>query len=436
MAEQLVPRKPYLELRKLQIKENESEAVRKALFYHYHRADKIHEYFDPPRPYLNHFDCVLPEFNHSIERLSEKDEVLLNAIAPLDDLELESADSFNDYYQQFIGSKNKPDWDLVRVLVSDTLENYHARHNQYERLLSGGLNAWINRGDVVKLDEDEYQFKQENPIIDKVIRLEQIYFHARFYQSIGESLAAYDTRQYNPTRSEPETKKFAMQINTLIDKALHSGELPVYRRPANLRVEYAAYPVNQDDVIRWHDLKALLELKTRLGLPEYPVFMSWWPEIKSAMEAQIQSDEPETKTDTDTDNTDVYSQRLISFNQWLTDNEINPDDKQQVKQFLDNKSSVNEIFDVLKEARGEDKNKNKKGKGKDKLYGKTLEPFSVNFGGAIARKKSTRDRIIKDSRQCGQFLMLHYGIEKIPFFVFNKINARGLGDWIPLLWDW
>ncbi|MDD5274347.1 MAG: hypothetical protein PHU14_16715, partial [Methylovulum sp.] len=195
--------------------------------------------------------------------------------APLDGLVLESADSFNGYYQKFMGSDKKPDWDLVRVLVSDTLENYQTRHKEYERLLNGGLNAWVNRGDVLKLGEDEYEFRREKPIADTAILLDRvIHFYAAFYLSIGEGLAAYNTRQHNPTRSEPEIKKFALQINAMIDKALYNGELPVYRRPAYLRVEYA-YPVNKDDVIRWHDLKALLESKTGQGLPEYPVFMSW-----------------------------------------------------------------------------------------------------------------------------------------------------------------
>ena len=294
LAKSLLPRQPFLELRKLRINETVSEMARNALLYYYHKAEKPHEYFDPPRPYLNH--PALPEFDHSIDKLSESDRELLDGITPLDGLILESADSFNGYYQKFMGSDKKPDWDLVRVLVSDTLENYQNRHKEYERLLNGGLNAWINRGDVLKLDEDEYQFKPENPITDTAILSDRIiYFHAALYQSIGESLAAYNTRQHNPTRSEPETKKFALQINAMIDKALHSGELPVYRRPAYLRVEYAAYPVNTDDVIRWNDLKALLESKTGQGLPEYPVFMSWWPEIESAMEAQGQSGEPETK---------------------------------------------------------------------------------------------------------------------------------------------
>ncbi|MDD5272604.1 MAG: hypothetical protein PHU14_07790, partial [Methylovulum sp.] len=77
LAESLLPRQPFLELRKLRIKEAVSETVHKMLLYHYHKAKKNHEYFDPPRPYLNHPPLSEFKSNHSIDRLSDEDWELL-----------------------------------------------------------------------------------------------------------------------------------------------------------------------------------------------------------------------------------------------------------------------------------------------------------------------------------------------------------------------
>lgn len=281
LAEKMIEMTPAFELRKLKVSESVSDEKRQYYLdlYHVH-FNEAFEYIDPPRPYLS-YPVPSLEMDCSLERLTPDEEYYLYKLFNVKNLNnlIESAEKFKGYYKLFIESVNKPDWDLVRVFAKDSLDNYKERQKEYERLLDGGLNARINRGDVIKLDEDEYELKKNKSISHDPFLPGSVYERVVWYESIGNEIAIY-RQQNNKTINDIETKKFSLQINEILKEALQSGGLPVYRLPAFRPIEYVSYPPNTDDVIYWGDVKRLLESKTRLSLPEKPVFMRCWPEIE------------------------------------------------------------------------------------------------------------------------------------------------------------
>ena len=274
LAEMELPMTPAFELRKLSTSDTaKPESYRHILDMYYRLTLNL---FDPPKPYLAY---PLPFYvgDVSIERLSDDDYHLLYDIADIKSLDvlLESTDKFKDYCKLFTESEKKPDWDLVRVLVNDTLSNYLERQKNYESLLSGGLTTQINSGEVIKLDENVYRLPKRFTIekFDKNNRkgLITYCFSACFYKTVGDDLSEYWCSLNKGKVSELEKIQYASQINDILSDALTRNELPVHRRPTFCIVKFTGFPANPDtDVIFWHEIKAVLEERTGQGVPEDP----------------------------------------------------------------------------------------------------------------------------------------------------------------------
>lgn len=280
-AEKNIEMTPAFELRKLKVSESVSDEKRQYYLdlYHLH-FNEASECFDPPRHYLS-YPVLSLEMDCTLDRLTSDDEHYLCQLFKLNSLfeTIESAEKYKGYYKLFTESENKPDWDLVRVLSKDTLSNYRERQQEYERLLNGGLNTLIKKGNVIKLDEDEYELKQNNVVSRKPFSSIPVFECVAWYESIGNEMASY-RQQINKNLNDTETLKFSLQINGIIKDALNSGELPVYRLPTYKLVEYSSYQLNLNDVVCLDNVKRVIESKTLLSLPDDPVFMKCWPEIE------------------------------------------------------------------------------------------------------------------------------------------------------------
>ena len=258
LAEMDLPMEPAFELRKLIFSNPEHRQIILSMY----QQPILFEVSDWPEPYLPK-PMQHPSPDCSMDRLSYEDEILLRDIFDIGCLDrvLKSADEFETYYKLFNESKKKPNWDLVRVLASDTLDNYYARQTRYDYLLDSGLTARINNGDVIQLDDNIYRLPKRLNIekIDKDDSKDFFEFSALFYNSIGEYLAEYWCQQNEGRPSELEKIQFANQINGFLKDALISGELPVHRRPIFGIVKYNGYPApSSNDVLFWHEIRPVL----------------------------------------------------------------------------------------------------------------------------------------------------------------------------------
>jgi hypothetical protein len=111
----------------------------------------------------------------------------------------------------------------------------------------------------------------------------KIFSHVVWFTSYGENLAKW-RQSNNPEKiNDLETIKYGDQINAILTKALNNGQLTVYRCPTFCIVPYSSYPPNFDDVIRWDDVKRVIESQITQKLPDEPIFMHWWENMSKSM---------------------------------------------------------------------------------------------------------------------------------------------------------
>lgn len=280
LAKMDVPVRPAYELRKVtMLGTADSDRYRCSL---YRATESPREVTDPPTDYFDQwrgYNGFTPN-DALMERLTDNDEALLYGLLGLEDGHLYFVARYTDKFDaccKVLGeSEQKPAWDLVRVIATDTLGGYHERQEKYEQLLSFELGIKILKGQVIELAKGIYQLPKTLEISNK----DDLHGYSGYIQLID--LLGYRLRDHwmNEEETANGLTRIALEhgIEDIIEDALIRGELPIYQ-PILKKVDYSSHDRGKD-LVFWPELKFVLEQKTDRTYPYHPFIENDRPEVE------------------------------------------------------------------------------------------------------------------------------------------------------------
>jgi hypothetical protein len=263
--------------------------------------------------------------NYLLESLSFEDENLIREIFDINRFDsnkytyseyieiakfnklLNSTDEFITHCEKFNNSELKPNYDLIRVLVIDNKDNCQKRQRYYTELLEGKLDFFISNGDVIE-NNNIYRLKK-NINLKSVSKNEGIYgYLVEMFPTIGKNMADYIHKQGN----ELIKIQFNQQISDIILDSIYRDELPIYRMPTLQMISFYNEIDLKDCLILWHDIKIILEEKTRQKIFDNPVFQE-----------EFKNDIEQPSNDNTVNILSIYKLRDDDFDMWIKETSLN-----------------------------------------------------------------------------------------------------------------
>ncbi len=179
---------------------------------------------------------------------------------------------FKKILRAFYRFEDKPNWNLVRVIVESDNTAYHFQIEKYHQLINGRLDAYVADSQVVKLTEDVYRLPNRFDVDDKPEKIEKnknifLIGLSNIY-TVAEDIALFWAKKKEFKLSELCVYKFMLSVERTIWDSLYRGELKLHDKNTREIVEYYDHDVfNTDLVLHWHEVAFVLD-KQGIATPE------------------------------------------------------------------------------------------------------------------------------------------------------------------------
>lgn len=190
-----------------------------------------------------------------------------------------SLSDFKKVLKAFNRFKDKPDWDLVRVIVESDNTAYDCQIVRYNKLTGGELEAYITDEQVVKLAENLFRLPkrfdaceacQDAKSGEGLFTIDYIALN-----DFIKSLALYWAKINDYQVSDLNIYCYCLSISRVIFDSFYRGELKLHDKRTGEIFEYSDDPnINRDLLLHWNEVTFTLN-KQGIATPEKEDFLEY-----------------------------------------------------------------------------------------------------------------------------------------------------------------